>query len=83
MRWSIPPNAPLKSEYAVHMFFKYSLASSYMVMCVDMLSYMFLCDLKPSAVSLKIPSDLAVWVPKMVSIDIQRLSMHFIRALGR
>jgi hypothetical protein len=44
---------------------------------------MFLWDLKPSAVSLKIPSDSAVWVPMMARIDVQSLSMQFMRAMGR
>ena len=70
MRWSIPPNAPLKSDYVVYMFFLDSLASSYMVMCVDMPSYMFLWDLKQSDVSLNIPPDSAIWVPMMVRIDV-------------
>ena len=83
MRWSIPPNAPLKSEYAVYMFLFDNLASSYMVMWVDMLSYMFLWDLKPYAVTLKIPPDSALWVPMMVRIDVQSLRMQFIRAMGR
>ena len=59
-----------------------SLASLFMVMCVDMLPYMFLWDRKPSAVSLKIPSDSAVWVPMMARIDVQSLSMQFMRASG-
>jgi hypothetical protein len=83
MRWSMPPNATLKSEYAVNMFFCYSLASSYIVMRVDMLSYMFLLNRKPSTVSLKIPSDSAVWVPMMVGIDVHSLSMQIMKAMGR
>ena len=54
-----------------------------MVMCVDMLSYMFLWDLKPYVVSLKTPLDSAVWVPRMVRIDVQSLRMQFIKAMGR
>ena len=53
-----------------------------MVVRVDMLSYMFLWDLNTSVVSLKIPSDSAVWVPIMISIDAQSLSMQFMRAMG-
>ncbi len=64
-------------------FCLYIFASSYMVMCVDMLSYMFLCDLKPSTISLNIPPDSVVWVPMMVRIDVQSLRMQFIRAMGR
>ncbi len=52
------------------MFLLDGLASSYIVMCVDMLSYMFLLVLNPSAMSLKIPSDSAVWVSMMVRIDV-------------
>ena len=54
-----------------------------MIMCVDMLSYMFSWDLKPSAVSPNIPPDSAVWVPMMVRIDVQSFRMQFIRAMGR
>ena len=44
---------------------------------------MFLCDLKPYAVSLNIPPDSAVWVPMMVRIDVKSLRMQFIRVMGR
>ncbi len=44
------------------------LASSYIVMCVERLSCMFLWDRNPLAVSLKIPLDSAVWVPMFVRI---------------
>ena len=83
MRWSIPPNAPLKSKYAVYMFYLDIFASSYMVMCADMLSYMFLWDLKPSAVSLNIPSDSAIWLPMLVRIDVYNLRIQFIKAMVR
>jgi len=78
----MPPNAPLKSEYDVYMFCLDSFASSYIVMCVDRLSYMFRWERNPSAVSLNIPSDSAVYVPIVVKIDVQILSMHFMRAMG-
>ena len=54
-----------------------------MMMCVDMLSYMSLWDLKPSAVSINIPPDSAIWVPMMVRIDVQSLKMQIIKAMGR
>jgi hypothetical protein len=44
---------------------------------------MFLWVLNPTAVSLKIPSDAAVWMPMMVRIDVQILKIQFIRAMGR
>ncbi len=59
-----------------------SLASSYIVMCVDKLSYMLRWERNQSAVSLKIPSDSAVCVPIVVRMDVQILSMQFIRAMG-
>ncbi len=65
------------------MFLLDSLASSYIVMCVDMLSYMLRWDRKPSAVVLKIPCDSVVWVPMMVRMDVQILSMQFVRAIER
>ena len=83
MRWSMPPNAPLKSEYDVYIFCWDSLASSYIVMCVDKLSYMLRWGRNPSAMSLKTPSDSAVSVPKIVRMDVHSLSMQFMRAMGR
>jgi hypothetical protein len=61
----------------------YSLASSHIVMCVDMLLYMLRRDRKPSAVLLKIPCDSVVWVPMMVRMDVKLLSMQLIREIGR
>ena len=52
------------------------------MMCVERLSYMFLLDRNPSAVSLKTSSDSAVWVPILVRMDVHKLSMQFIRAMG-
>ena len=52
-------------------------------MCVDMLSYMFLWDLKPSVVSMNLPPESADWVPMMVRVDVQSFRMQFIRAMGR
>ncbi len=57
-------------------------ASSYIMMCVERLSYMFPWDQNPSAVSLKAPSDSAVWVPMLARMDVHSLSMQFIRAMG-
>jgi len=47
MRWPIPPNAPLESEYAVYMLYLQSLVSSYIVMCVERLAYMFFVGSEP------------------------------------
>ncbi len=79
----MPPNAPLKSEYVVYMFCWDSLASLYIVMCVDRLSYMLRRGRNPSAVSLKTPSDSAVSVPKIVRMEVQSLRMQFTSAMGR
>ena len=67
----------------MYMLFFDSFASSYMVMCVDMLSYMFLCDLKPSTVSLNIPPVSVVCVPMTVRIYVRSLRMQFISSMGR
>ena len=64
------------------MFLSEIFASSYNMMCVERLSYMFLCDRNPSAVSLKIPSDSVVWVPMLVRMDVHSLSMQFMSAMG-
>ena len=58
------------------------LASSYIMMCVERLSYMFLWERNPSAVSLKMPLDSAVWVPMLVRMDVHSLSIKFVRAMG-
>ena len=57
-------------------------ASSYIMICVERLSYIFLRDRNPSAVSLKMPLDSVVWVPMLVRMDVHSLSMQFIRAMG-
>jgi len=57
-------------------------ASSYIMMCVERLSYMFQWDRNPSAASLKTPPDCAVWVNMLVRMDVYSLSMQFIRAMG-
>ena len=66
----------------VYVFFDI-LASSYIMMCVEMLSYIFLCRLKPSAVSLRMPCASAQGKPMFVRIEVQSLSMPFIIAIGR
>ncbi len=57
-------------------------ASSYIMMCVERLPYMFMCDRIPSAVSLKIPPDFALRVPMLVRMDVHSLSIQFINAMG-
>ena len=52
-------------------------------MCVDMLSYIFLCRLNPSVVSLNIPCASAHGEPMLVRIEVHSLSMPFMRAIGR
>ena len=64
------------------MFLFESFASSYIMMCIERLSYMFLVEQNPFAVSLKTPSDFAVCVPMLVRMDAHSLSMQFIRAMG-
>jgi len=46
-------------------------ASSYIMTCVERLSYIFLWERNPSAVSLKMPSDSVVWVLVRVSAVMQ------------
>ena len=82
MRGSIPPKAPLKSEYAVYIFRFEIFASSYIMMWVERMSYMFLWERNPSAVSLKTPLDSVVWVPMLVRTDVHSLKMQFIKAIG-
>ena len=57
-------------------------ASSHIMICVERLLYLFLWERNPSAVSLKTPSDTAVWVPMLVRMDVHILSMQLIRAMG-
>ena len=81
-RWSIPPKASFESEQAVYMFRFKICASSYIMICVERLSYMLLWDRNSSAVSLKMPSDSVVWVLMLVRMDVQNLNMQFISAMG-
>ena len=53
------------------------------MICVEKLSYMFSWDRNPSALSVRTPSDSAVYVPIVVRIDVPNLSMQFMRAMGR
>jgi hypothetical protein len=50
--------------------------------CVERLSYIFLCLLKTSAVSLKMPCASAQGEPMFVRMEIHSLSMPFISAIG-
>ncbi len=59
------------------------LASSYIIMCVERLSYIFICRLKPSAVSLRMPCASAQGEPIFIRMEVQSLSMPFISASGR
>ncbi len=65
----------------VYVFFD-TLASSYIMICVERLSYIFLCRLNPSAVSLRMPCASAHGEPMFVRIEAHILSMPFISAIG-
>ena len=58
------------------------LASSYIMMCVERLSHVFMWEWNPSTVSLKTPLDSVVWVSILVRTDVHSLSMQFIRTIG-
>jgi hypothetical protein len=58
------------------------LAASYVIMCVERLSYIFLWERNPPAVPLKTPSDSTVWVLMLVRMDVHSLRMQFISAMG-
>jgi len=58
------------------------LASSYIMMCVERLSYIFLCLLNPSVVALRIPCGSGHVQPMFVRIEVRSLSMPFISAIG-
>ncbi len=66
----------------MYMFLLEIVASSYIMMCVERLSYIFLWERNPSDVSLKMPSASAVWVPMLVRMDVHSLSMQFMNAMG-
>jgi hypothetical protein len=57
-------------------------ASSYIMMCVERLSYIFLWERNPSALLLKMPSNSVVCVQMLVRMDVHSLSMQFVRAMG-
>ncbi len=52
------------------------------MMCVERMPCMYLRDLKPFGVSLKIPFESDAWVPMLVRMDAQSLSMQFMRVIG-
>ena len=64
----------------VDVFF-YNVASSYTIMCVDMLWYIFLCLLNPYYMSLNIPCDSVHGEPMFVRIEVH--SLPFMRAVGQ
>ena len=55
----------------VYVFFFEISASSYIMICVERLSNMFLCVRNPYAVSLKTPSDFVFRVPMFVRMDVK------------
>ena len=65
------------------LFFNDILASSYIIMCVDKLSYIFLFRLNPSAVSLHIPCASVHGEPMFDRMEVHSLSMTFMSAIGR
>ena len=67
----------------MYMFFFDILASLYIIMCVDRLSYIFLCRLNPSDVSLNIPCASAHGELMFVRVEVYSLSMPFMRAIGQ
>ena len=66
----------------VYVFF-YLLASSYIMMCVETLSYIFLCRLKLFVVSLRMPCASAQGEPMFARNEVHSSSMAFISAIGR
>ena len=65
----------------VYVFFDI-LASSYIMIYVERLSYIFLCRLNPSTVSLRMPRASAHGEPMFVRTEVHSLSMPFISAIG-
>ena len=57
-------------------------AFSYIMMCVDRVSYIFLCRLNPHAVSLGILCASAHGEPMFVRMEVYSLSVPFMRAIG-
>ena len=66
----------------MYMFLFYILESSYVMMCVDMLSYRFLCRINPLAVPLSIPCDSAHGEPIFLRMKVKSLRMPFMRVVG-
>ena len=66
----------------VYVFFDI-LTSSYIMMCVERLSYIFPYRLKPSDVSLRMSYASAQGEPMFVRIEVQSSSIPFISAIGR
>ena len=64
------------------MRFLESLASSYIIICVDELSYIFLWRLNPSAVSPIIPCASAHRKSIFMSMEVHSLSIPFMSAIG-
>ena len=58
------------------------LASSYIIMCVDRLLYIFLCRMNPFVVSLNISCASAHGEPLFVRIEFHILDMPLMRAIG-
>ncbi len=59
-----------------------NLASSYAMMCVETLSYIFIWRRNPSAVSLRMPCASAHGDPMFVSIEVHSFSIPFMSAMG-
>ena len=57
-------------------------ASSYIIIWVERLSYMFLWERKPSSMSLKMSSASVVYAPMQVRMDVRSFNMQFISAIG-
>ena len=64
------------------MFLLKFFAYSYIMMCIERLSYIFLWERNPSAMSLKMSSASVVWDHVLVKIDVHSLSMQFVSAMG-
>ena len=58
------------------------LASSYIIICAERLSYIFLCHLNPFAVSLRMTCASAHGEPMFVRMEVHSLSMPIISAIG-
>ena len=63
-------------------FFFDILASSFIIMFVDRLPYIFMCRLNPFDVSLNISRTSTHGKPMFVRMEVHSLSIPFIRAIG-